>query len=152
MLHGFVCSGKTTYAKKIERDEGAVRFTPDEWMVKLFGVDPPADNFSANYDSVLALMVHYWTQLLRMNIDVILDFGFWNRNYRDAIRDEVNKSGGIPKLYLFAIPEETARERCEKRNQSLEEDFLICSETFDVLKTRFQPLGDDEDYMEIQET
>ena len=152
MLHGFVCSGKTTYAKKLERDEEAVRFTPDEWMVQLFGVNPPAEGFSEYYDSVLALMERNWTKLLRLKNDVILDFGFWNRSYRDTIREKVNKSGGIPKLYSFAISEETARERCEKRNQRLQGAFLICKETFDVLKERFQPLGNDEDFMEIQET
>ena len=73
MLYGFVCSGKTTYAKKIERDVEAVRFTPDEWMVKLYGVNPPAEAFSENYDSVLEIMEQYWTQLLHMKIDVILD-------------------------------------------------------------------------------
>ncbi len=152
MLYGFVCSGKTTFAKKIERDEGAVCFSPDEWMVKLFGVDPPADTFSEHYDSVLAIAENYWTQLLLMRIDVILDFGFWNRSYRDDTRNKVKECGGIPKLLSFSIPEDIAQKRCEKRNQHLRGDFLICNETFDVLKKRFEPLGKDEDYIEIQKT
>ncbi len=152
LLYGFVCSGKTTYAIKLERDEGAARFSPDEWMVKLFGVDPPADKFSEHYDTILGIMESYWSQLIRMNIDVILDFGFWNRSYRDDTRKKVKECGGIPKLLSFSIPEDIARERCEKRNQRLRGDFLIIKETFHVLRDRFQPLGDDEDYMEIQKT
>ncbi len=152
MLYGFVCSGKTTYAKKIERDVEAVRFTPDEWMVKLYGVNPPAEAFSENYDSVLEIMEQYWTQLLHMKIDVILDFGFWNRGYRDAVRKQVKECDGIPKLLSFSIPEDIARKRCEKRNQHLRGDFLIIKETFHVLRDRFQPLGKDEDYIEIQKT
>jgi len=152
MLYGFVCAGKTTYACKLERERKAVRFSPDEWMVKLFGVNPPADKFSEHYDTVLGIMEGYWTQLIRVNIDVILDFGFWNRSYRDAIREQVIKSGGIPKLFSFTLTEETARARCEERNQRLEGDFLISAETFDVLKERFQPLGYDEEFLEIQET
>ena len=121
-------------------------------MVKLFGVNPPADTFSEHYDTVLGIMEGYWTQLIRMNIDVILDFGFWNRSYRDAVRKQIKECGGIPKLLSFSIPEDIAWKRCEKRNQRFRGDFLITRETFPVLRERFQPLGDDEDYMEIQKT
>ncbi len=152
MLYGFVCSGKTNYAKKIERDEGAVRFSPDEWMVKLFGVDPPADKSSEHYDTVLGIMEGYWTQLIRMNNDVILDFGFWNRSYRDAVRKQVKECGGIPKLLSFSIPEDLAWKRCEKRNQHLRGEFLIIKDTFLLLRELFHPLGDDEDHVEIQKT
>ncbi len=152
MLYGFVCAGKTTYACKLEREKKAVRFSPDEWMVKLFGVNPPAEKFSEYYDSVLGIMEGYWNQLILMQIDVVLDFGFWNRSYRDTVRKKVKECGGIPKLLSFSISEDSARERCEKRNQRLRGDFLIINETFDVLKERFQLLGEDEDYMEIQMT
>ena len=152
MLYGFVCAGKTTYACKLERERKAVRFSPDEWMVKLFGVNPPADKVSEHYDTVLGIMEGYWTQLIRMKIDVILDFGFWNRSYRDAVRKQVKECGGIPKLLSFSIPEEIARKRCEKRNQHLQGDLLIIKDTFHVLREQFQALGDDDDYMEIQKT
>lgn len=42
---GFIGSGKTTFARKLERETGAVRFTKDEWMVRLFGNTPPKDTF-----------------------------------------------------------------------------------------------------------
>jgi predicted kinase len=30
ILHGFVGAGKSTYAKKLEKETGAIRFTNDE--------------------------------------------------------------------------------------------------------------------------
>jgi predicted kinase len=46
-VFGFLGSGKTTLAKRLELQHSAVRFTPDEWMARLFGEDPPADRFQA---------------------------------------------------------------------------------------------------------
>ena len=152
MLYGFVCSGKTTYAKKLEQNKGAICFSPDEWMVRLYGVNPPVEKFSENYDSVLEIIEGYWTLLLRLNVDVVLDYGFWNREYRDYVRKKVKESGGTPKLLSFAIPEKTALTRCEERNKNLQEDFLIIKETFDEMKGRFQSLGEDEDFIAIYES
>lgn len=33
MIHGFVGVGKTTFAKKLQQEVNAVRFSPDEWMI-----------------------------------------------------------------------------------------------------------------------
>lgn len=37
LICGFIGSGKTTFARKLEKETGAARFTKDEWMVRLFG-------------------------------------------------------------------------------------------------------------------
>jgi len=36
---GLPCSGKTTLARKLEIERAALRLTPDEWQVALFGQD-----------------------------------------------------------------------------------------------------------------
>jgi hypothetical protein len=45
LLFGFLGSGKTTLAKELEERHRAMRFTPDEWMARLFGEDPPVAIF-----------------------------------------------------------------------------------------------------------
>ena len=37
LMVGLPFSGKTTRAKALERELGALRLTPDEWHLKLFG-------------------------------------------------------------------------------------------------------------------
>lgn len=37
LMVGLPGSGKTTRAKELERETGAIRFTPDEWHLFLFG-------------------------------------------------------------------------------------------------------------------
>ena len=51
-LHGFIGSGKTTLARRLETQLGALRFTPDEWMTTLYGADPPADEYPDLLDRV----------------------------------------------------------------------------------------------------
>jgi predicted kinase len=39
LMAGLPCSGKTTLAQKLESERSALRLTPDEWQVRLFGQD-----------------------------------------------------------------------------------------------------------------
>jgi len=39
MLCGFICSGKTSFARKLEKDVEGVIFSIDQWMSELFGND-----------------------------------------------------------------------------------------------------------------
>ncbi|GAA2756515.1 putative kinase [Actinopolymorpha rutila] len=39
LIHGYIGAGKTTLAKRLERDADAVRFTLDEWLTALYGDD-----------------------------------------------------------------------------------------------------------------
>jgi hypothetical protein len=47
-------------------------------------------------------------------------------------------------------PEDEAWRRIEKRNLHLDGSLLIVRSTFDMLKCRFEPLGDDEDRIEVR--
>ena len=43
LIHGYLGAGKTTFARQLERDIPAIRFSHDEWMVRLYGDDPPIE-------------------------------------------------------------------------------------------------------------
>ncbi|WP_424949772.1 AAA family ATPase [Deinococcus sp.] len=43
LMVGLPGSGKTTLAKQLEQRHSAVRFTPDEWMMPLFGAGESGD-------------------------------------------------------------------------------------------------------------
>ena len=42
---GLTGSGKTYYSKGIENQRNAIRFSLDEWMIKLYGQHPPKELF-----------------------------------------------------------------------------------------------------------
>ena len=68
LMVGLPGSGKTTRAKELERETGAIRFTPDEWHLFLFGDDfhDPQEHELHNqrHDKVEALMWQVGKRLL----------------------------------------------------------------------------------------
>lgn len=79
LLHGFLGVGKTTFARTLEREQRALRFTYEEWMYRLYGGDPPAEHFQDYASRVFETMEAVWTRCLDLGTNVVLDFGFWSR-------------------------------------------------------------------------
>ncbi|MCF4129302.1 AAA family ATPase [Methylobacterium sp. SyP6R] len=144
LLFGLVGSGKTTLARDLEQRHRAVRFTPDEWMARLFGENPPADTFPQHAAVILDLMEPVWTRCLTLGIDVVLDYGFWRRTERDQARRVVESCGARALLYKVECPEDEARRRVAARNGHADRSLFIAPETFDVLRERLEPLHADE--------
>jgi predicted kinase len=149
LLHGFLGAGKTTFAKRLEVDQDAVRFTHDEWMSQLYGEDPPAELFQDYASRVSRVMEATWRSCLRLGTNVVLDSGFWARAERERIRAVVASHGATAVLYRLNCAEEVAWERIAVRNKQLAGNLNIVPNTFQVLKARFEPLDDDEDRIEI---
>jgi predicted kinase len=149
LLHGFLGAGKTTLARQLERQLPAVRYTPDEWMSRLFGDDPPAEHFQRHLDAVFELMTAHWPMVIQCGVDVVLDYGFWSRAARDAARRRAAELGCNTRLYALHCSEPTARRRCRERNEQLAGSLLITDPTFDTLKARFEPLAPDEPHTRI---
>jgi predicted kinase len=147
LLHGFTGAGKTTFARKLESELLALRFTPDEWLVQLYGNNPPEEQFSEYYDRVTNLIWQLTMQLLRSDRDVILDFGFWSRLSRDEARSKARSVGANFKLYSISCSEETMRERVLKRSAQLPAGALLIDENaIQLFRERFEPLDEDESH------
>jgi predicted kinase len=145
LIHGFLGMGKTTFAKRLETQLPAVRYTPDEWMGRLFGDDPPSECFQQRHQAILEIIDAHWPRVTACGTDVILDFGFWSRAARDRARQRATDHGCNALLYCLQCSEATARQRCQARNQNLAGSLLITDNTFQVLMARFEPLADDEE-------
>ncbi|MGH7022100.1 MAG: AAA family ATPase [Caulobacteraceae bacterium] len=144
MIHGFLGAGKTTLARQLELELAAVRFTPDEWMARLFGEDPSVVIFQEKASAIVELMEPLWTGCLSRGVDVVLDFGFWHRDERDHVRRLAAASGAETRLYAMECLDEEAWRRIEARNGADERSLYIAPATFELLKERFEPLGADE--------
>jgi predicted kinase len=103
---GLPCSGKTTLAQKLESEKAALRLTPDEWQVRLFGQDAEESEHDARHELIEAMLWNIASRALVLGTNVILDFGFWAREEREdfrlrvhakvVIRREVRESERIP--------------------------------------------------------
>lgn len=108
---GLPGAGKTTLAHRIERESGALRLTPDEWMLPLFGVSD-ADGKRDVLEGRLIWVAH---QVLRSGLSAILDFGCWSAEERYAVREVANLSGAQFELHYLALSEAERRERADAR-------------------------------------
>jgi predicted kinase len=73
MLFGFVGSGKSTLARTLESELGAVRFSPNEWLVALYGTNPPAELFDEYHQRIARWMEVQYSRVLAVGIDIILE-------------------------------------------------------------------------------
>jgi predicted kinase len=145
LLHGFVGSGKTTFAKSLEKKLRAIRMTHDEWMVRLYGANPPAELFSEYYSRISAQIWDLTRILLQLGVDVILDFGFWSRASRDDARERAHSMGATVKLYSIDCPMNVMRRRVMARSRQMPPGELFIDEhAFELFVSRFEALGEDE--------
>lgn len=151
IIIGFIGAGKTTFARKLEKETGAVRFTKDEWMVRVFG-NTLTDKHE-EYDARMAsLATDMALKCLRAGIDVIIDEGFWVKEHRDAISEKVRNAGGIPKLYYVETPFKAMKARTLQRSKNPQVDsFIISEEVFDHYWQFFRPPGKDEEFILINQ-
>jgi len=153
MIHGFIGSGKTTFSKKLEAETKAVRFTPDEWMIKLYGENPPADKFAEYDEKIKELIWDLAEKVLNTNTDVILDFGFWKKLERDEARSFAESISANIKLFNLDCPEEIMRTRVIDRTEKMPEGALFINEnTFNILKEQFEPIDPQNEYCTLIKT
>jgi predicted kinase len=152
LIYGYIGAGKTTFAKKLEQDVAAVRFSADEWITTLYGDDEAhiQPDVATIMDRLLAAMEPLWSRCLVLGLDVILDMGFWTRVHRDATRKRVEACRAGTQLYYVRCDDEVAWSRVESRNAHPCGSIRMVRNTFDVLKARVEPLGPDEPHLVIE--
>lgn len=149
VMHGFIGAGKTTFSRLLAAKKNAVRFTQDEWMAKLFGATP--ENFQENYNKVRSLVYDLASQVLGTGTDVIFDWGAWNRDDRNTLRDFAKANDAEIIFYYLKCDTEVALQRNLKR-KSDEQPLEITRETFLELRKRFSPVEPDEPHILIDTT
>lgn len=126
LMVGLPGSGKTTLARRLEQEFGALRLTVDEWHVRLFGMDvedrgAETDFVAHNlrHGAIEALLLETASRVLTLGADVILDFGFWTRRERDQLRAKAHALGAGFRIHFADAPKEVLLERIRARNRDL---------------------------------
>jgi predicted kinase len=139
LMVGLPCSGKTMLAKKLEHERSAIRLTPDEWQIGLFGQDAKEPEHDARHSFIEAMLWNIASRALELGTNVILDFGFWAREEREDYRLRAKRFGASSEVHFLDVPEEELLRRLAVRNsQPSPESFHISEESMKSWMAFFQ--------------
>lgn len=116
LMVGLPCSGKTTLARELEHSRSALRLTPDEWQLRLFGQDAEDPEHDARHSLIEALLWEVASRALVLGTNVILDYGFWAREEREDYRSRAKQLGASSEVHFLDVPPEELFRRLAHRN------------------------------------
>ncbi len=118
LICGKICSGKTTYAKKICREQGAVLLSVDEIMLAMFG-QHCGDMHDTYAERTRNYLLEKAVELYQCGFDAVLDWGFWTKEGRDSAAAFFRERGIPCQFHLIDISEDAWHARLEKRNRDV---------------------------------
>jgi predicted kinase len=145
LMVGLPCSGKTTLARRLEKEYSALRLTTDEWHTRLFGQDAEDEEHDARHRAIESLLWDVAARALSLGVDVILDFGFWGRAEREDFRARARGLGADFKIHFTDAPDEVLLQRLAERNARLPHGvFQIPEASLRKWCSTFEPPSKDE--------
>jgi len=151
LICGFIGSGKTTFSKALAQKENAFRFSPDEWMIPLFGEHMERELFDSRLNTLMSLFKKSSEQLLEIDVPVIFDTGFWAKQERIEMRKWAESFNVECETIYLNTPFETCRSRALSRNDSSsEESFDMTDEMLDLFWGWFEEPAENENVTVVQ--
>jgi predicted kinase len=127
-------AGKTTYAKRLER-EGWTRLSFEvEFWDRGITTMPSADVVAEVAADLKARLL----RLVAAGNDVVLDFGFWFRRQRDEFRALLAPQGIVPETVYIAASLETILSRVGDRHGRQADDWPLTEQTATEYFKRFE--------------
>ena len=115
MICGKLCSGKTTYARRLLQAGNAALLSIDEIMLAMFGqhCGDMHEEYAARAEKYLLGKA---LELTDAGVDVVFDWGFWREEQRRRVRGIFAARGIECQMHLIHIDDAEWKKRIEKRN------------------------------------
>ena len=118
LICGKICCGKSTYAEKLRLENKAVVLSVDEIMLSMFG-QHCGDKHDEYAEKTKKYLFHKSLELIESGIDVILDWGFWQKEKRDAVKEFYRSRNIECELHYIDVRDKTWKARLNKRNNAV---------------------------------
>jgi predicted kinase len=115
LLAGLNGAGKTTLARKLAATLPGIRFSLDEWMLRLHGLSFDDARYPELAEHCRELIWDTAEQVLAADVDVILDWNMWSRDRRADAVARARQLGIRPHLHYLAVPIEVAAAQAAER-------------------------------------
>lgn len=148
LICGKICSGKSFYAERLRKEHGAVMLSVDEITLSLFG-----QHIGEKHDEICGRTQKYLfeksLEIVEVGTDVILDWGFWQREDRDHAR-EFYKSRGVPcEFHYVDISDGAWKKNLAERNAAVSAGKTAAYFVDDNLAAKFERMFEVPDKSEI---
>lgn len=137
-------AGKTTYARSLSKEIGAVRFSIDPWMQTLFAKDMTTLDYAWMMERVHRCYEQIWdvsAQILALDGHVILDLGFTTKAQRNLFSDRAKVLDIQAEVHYVDAPKAVRRKRIAKRNAEKDPAvyaFEVTDMMFNFMEPRFE--------------
>ena len=122
LICGKICSGKTTYAKKLCEEHNTILLSVDEIMLSLFDQCCGPEMHMEYVRRIKGYLFDKSLEILKKGSDVILDWGFWTKEERESAK-EFYKSRNINcELHYVEVSDKTWEYQLNKRNNEILEN------------------------------
>ena len=150
LLCGLPCAGKTTFAKQLAKEKGAVVFSLDHLVLTLF---PEEDTFETHRQYVQRVKDAFFPivgDLLSQGCMIVMDFPAHTRVERDSLRQLAIQAKVKSYLYYLRADLETTKKRIQQRNAALKEgEYFIPDWLLNMLIEKFEQPDPSEKAIEI---
>ena len=147
LIIGRLCSGKTTYARRVAQEERAVHLNCDELMRTLFP-QPLGEEYDLYFARALDYLYRLTRRLSESGCVPVLDFGFLSRASRQQAA--VALKGLTLDWRYLDVPEDEWRGRIARRNAAIlagkgqPDEYYVDEGLLRKLTPRFEPPSPEE--------
>jgi predicted kinase len=145
LLCGLVGAGKTTYARRLAREVPAIRFSLDEWMLRLYELRYDDPRYAGSIDGCTSLIWDTASQVLDLGHDVVLDWNQWSLDRRRVWRHRAERAGYRVVLHHVDVSLDTAiRQTLARAAEGVDGTHRIDEAAVRHFSTIFEPPSLDE--------
>ncbi|UUX51272.1 ATP-binding protein [Nisaea acidiphila] len=136
---GKIAAGKSTLAKRLAEQSGALLISEDDWMKGLFGPEMESFDDYIRYSARLrTVLASHLVTLLKAGNSVALDFPANTRKLRGWMRG-IAEAAEVPALlHYLDLPEASCKARMRGRNAMGEHPFAPTDAEFDLISGYFE--------------
>lgn len=142
---GKIAAGKSTLAKRLAEQSGAVLISEDDWMSGLFGPEMESFDDYIRYSARLRTTVTpHLVALLKAGNSVALDFPANTRKLRGWMRGIAKAAEVSTLLHFLDLPDASCKARLRGRNAMGGHVFAPTDAEFDLISGYFEAPGPEE--------